>query len=281
MCLFQKHVGTVSYSLLLWWDRNIFAFSFNAYSRGEKRELHFLAFWRTWGKDGKNPCGRKLRGWDRREVGLETEDLSLCFDWIRWGEQGQTEGWFWEDRAPAYGLCGNSLPCFALFSFGLIQSGDKSQWNWVCVRASVHVCLGGWVNGWEGGHKKLSLWQGPGLIQRPPVTLLTLGPPSTAVCSSVCLSVGHSLSGRGAAPQHHLPASQPPHVKASGLHAAVSLLALCHYVAPTHWASLLQVKTGSNWHMNPKKVSTAITGQTKPAYRTKDFHSETVPDGEA
>lgn len=225
-----------SYSLCPWWDRNVFACSFNAYSRGEKRELHFLAFWRTWGKVGKNPCGRKLRGWDRRELGLETEDLSLCFDWIRWGEQGQTEGWFLRAQSPCLRSVWKQSLSFALCSFGLIQSGDKLQWNWVCVRAGVHVCLGGWVNGREGGHKKLPLWQGPGLTQRPPVTLLTMGLLSTAVCSSVCPSDGHSLSGRWSAPQHHLPASQPPRVKASGLHAAVSLPALCHCAAPTRWA---------------------------------------------
>lgn len=33
--------------------------------------------------------------------------------------------------------------------------------------------------------------------------------------------------------------------------------------------------------MTPKKHSTAVPGQTKPACGTKDVHSEAVPDGEA
>lgn len=33
--------------------------------------------------------------------------------------------------------------------------------------------------------------------------------------------------------------------------------------------------------MTPKKHSTAVLGQTKPACGTKDVHSEAVPDGEA
>lgn len=47
---------------------------------GEIKELHFLAFWRTWGKAGRSPWGRKLRGGDGRELGLATEDLWLYFD---------------------------------------------------------------------------------------------------------------------------------------------------------------------------------------------------------
>lgn len=72
-------------------------------------------------------------GWDTRPWAV--------FDSIRWGQQGQTQGWVLRAESPS--LCSVwKLSQLCSLILQLNQSRGKSEQKWVCGGAGVHVGLG-------------------------------------------------------------------------------------------------------------------------------------------
>lgn len=154
MCLFQKCLEQIF--PLLWPDRNVFASSFNANSRGEKKKrkeknkgITLLTFWRTWGKAGRSLYGKRGMWREGAWAGNRRPSAILWLNQVRPG--GQTLGW--ESSCPR--SVWKQHPSFALWSFSLIQSREKSEWNWVCV--GVHVHLGDGQKDGDNGQSVLLL----------------------------------------------------------------------------------------------------------------------------
>lgn len=107
---------------------------------------HFGAYW---AKLEEVWVGRKLMGVWWEGAGAGTADLGLCFDWIRWGQQGQTQGWFLRAESP--GLCTvwkRSQLCSLILQLNSIQGQIRAElgvWRGSCART-----FGG-MGGWKGG----------------------------------------------------------------------------------------------------------------------------------
>lgn len=200
-----------------------------------------------------------------RELGLETEDLWLWCDWIRWGQQGQT-GWLLSGLSAGPCPVRNQPPAFALCS--LIQSwGNHSETGCVCVQ----VCT--------------SVWGRDGWMERRTQRAIAAPFPSTFHPMQVTPCRGSGLTHRGtfcfffqtwviiACPphkQHHVTSAREAHRWLKGCPACGTV--------PVRNTEQIWVKTSSKRQMTPEKHSIAVPGQTKPVCGTFTVR---LPDGGA
>lgn len=116
----------------------------------KKRNWNSWHFGVYWANLEKVQVGRKLTGVWWEGAGAGRTDLGLCFDWIRWGQQGQTQDWF--PRAESLGLCSVwklSQLCSLILQLNSIQ-GKSELGVWRCRCARRFGGMEGWKDGDNG-----------------------------------------------------------------------------------------------------------------------------------
>lgn len=136
----------------LWPDRNAFPSSFNANSRLKEKGIELPGILEHFGQSWKKSEGKKAEGVWWEGSGAGPADPGLCFDSIRWGQQGQTQDWSLRAGSPCLrSVWKLSQLCSLILQLNSIQGQIRAELGvWRCRCARRFEGMEGWKDGDNG-----------------------------------------------------------------------------------------------------------------------------------